>query len=497
VTIVGSPPNWNKQELLNARLQQLTSDPSAVSGDKGWIWFNTVGGVAKVWNGSAVDTLTNVLESVAGSGAISVGAVSSKSQTISVAAATGSVPGTMSAADYTTLHAATSAATNSTLVQRDGSGNFSAGTITASLTGTASNASALNSQAAAFYLSRANHTNTQLAATISDLAATVQAYRLDQFAAGTSPITASDPTLSTHLATKNYVDSVATGLNVKKAVRAASTANVSVTYTATGGTSARGQITAAPNTLDGVTLAATDRILLKDQTTAAQKGIYVVTTLGSGANGVWDRATDFDQDAEVTAGAFTFVAEGTVNQDTGWVLSTNNPIIIGGASGTALTFTQFSSAGLVTAGDGLTKSGNVITAVGTTNRITIQPGAGIDIASTYVGQTSITTLGTITAGTWTGTAVAVANGGTGATDATTARANLATIGKFAAAIGDGSTTTITVTHNLNTRDVGVILYDASTFEEYLANVVHATVNTVTVAFTTAPTTNSIRCVVIG
>jgi len=180
-------------------------------------------------------------------------------------------------------------------------------------------------------------------------------------------------------------DATRTGLDIKASVRAASTANITVTYSATGGTSTRGQITAAPNTLDGVTLAANDRILLKDQSTGAQNGIWVVTTLGTGANGVWDRATDFDADAEVTAGAFTFVEEGTTNADAGWVLTTNNPIIIGGASGTALTWAQFSGAGQITAGAGLTKTGNTIdVATASTARIVVNADS-IDLATVSAG----------------------------------------------------------------------------------------------------------------
>lgn len=196
------------------------------------------------------------------------------------------------------------------------------------------------------------------------------------------------PTAATDAATKGYVDGVVQGLEIKVSVRAASTANVSATYNATGGTSSRGQFTAAPNTLDGVTLAANDRILLKDQTTGAQNGIYVVTTLGTGSNGVWDRATDFDSDAEVTAGAFTFVEEGTTNADSGWVLATNNPITIGGASGTALTFAQFSGAGQITAGNGLTKTGNTIDVVtADTSRIVVNTN-NIDLATVTASNSS-------------------------------------------------------------------------------------------------------------
>jgi hypothetical protein len=75
-------------------------------------------------------------------------------------------------------------------------------------------------------------------------------------------------------------------------------------------------------------------------------GIYVVTTAGTGANGVWDRATDFDADTEVTANAFMFIEEGTTLADTAWVLTTNDSITVGGAAGTAMTFTQFAGAGV-------------------------------------------------------------------------------------------------------------------------------------------------------
>lgn len=178
-----------------------------------------------------------------------------------------------------------------------------------------------------------------------------------------NPTMNADPVGANDLTRKSYVDSVASGLDVKKSVAFASTANLSGTYTEAGGASARGQFTAMGNAnIDGVTLVQGMRVLLKDQTAGAQNGIWVITTLGTGANGVWDRASDFDADAEVTPGAFTFIEQGG-QADTGWVLSTDGTIVLGGASGTALVFTQFSSAGLIQAGNGLTKSGNVIDVV--------------------------------------------------------------------------------------------------------------------------------------
>lgn len=91
----------------------------------------------------------------------------------------------------------------------------------------------------------------------------------------------------------------------------------------------------APNTLDGVTLVANDRILVKDQTTGSQNGIYYVSTLGTGANGTWTRATDADQAGELTSGAIVAVEEGSTNADSQWMLTTDGTITIGT---TSLTF---------------------------------------------------------------------------------------------------------------------------------------------------------------
>jgi hypothetical protein len=176
-------------------------------------------------------------------------------------------------------------------------------------------------------------------------------------------IASTAPTLDSHLTNKAYVDSVAQGLDIKASVRIASAADIPGTYTNTGGTSGRGQFTVMADTdIDGVALVDGDRILLKDQTgSGAENGIWVITDVGTGSNGIWDRATDFDEDDEVTAGSFCFVEEGTLNADTGWVLTTDDPIIIGGASGDVLVWAQFSGAGSYTAGDGLDLGGSEFT----------------------------------------------------------------------------------------------------------------------------------------
>lgn len=222
-----------------------------------------------------------------------------------------------------------------------------------------------------------------------------------------------EPTQASDAATKNYVDAVKTGLDPKDSVRIATTAALTATYS--NGSSGVGATltnsgTQAAFTVDSIVGVLGDRVLVKDQASALQNGIYTITTVGTvSTNWVLTRAIDADQNAEVTPGAFTFVEEGTVNGNNGYVCTNTGSITIGT---TGITWVQFSGAGQVVAGDGLTKSGNTINAVGTANRIAISADA-IDIASTYVGQTSITTLGTIATGTWQGNIVQPTYGGTG------------------------------------------------------------------------------------
>ena len=142
---------------------------------------------------------------------------------------------------------------------------------------------------------------------------------------------------TTSLVTKEYVDAVKVGLDFKDSVRVASTANVT--------------ISGPGAAIDGITLSSGDRVLLKNQSTASQNGIYVF----NGAASALTRATDADSSTEVTAGMFVFVEEGTVNADQGFVLTTDGTITVGS---TSLSFTQFSGAGQIVAGDAMTKTGN-------------------------------------------------------------------------------------------------------------------------------------------
>jgi phage-related tail fiber protein len=234
------------------------------------------------------------------------------------------------------------------------------------------------------------------ASKISDFDTQVRLSRLDQMAAPTSAVSLNSqritsvatPSVGTDAANKDYVDAARMGMDVKESVRAATTATITLS---------------APQTIDGVAVIAGDRVLVKNQSSGAANGIYVV------AAAAWTRATDANISAEVTPGMFCFVEEGTANADSGWILSTNAAITL---DTTALVFTQFSGAGSLTAGDGMTQSGSTFNVVGTTNRITVSADA-IDIASTYVGQATITTLGTVTTGVWNGTLIPLQYGGTG------------------------------------------------------------------------------------
>ena len=219
------------------------------------------------------------------------------------------------------------------------------------------------------------------------------------------------PTQSTDAANKGYVDGIKQALDIKDSVRVATTANL--TATASGnqvGKTLTNATTQAALTIDSIVLAVNDRVLVKDQTTGADNGIYTVTVVGTAStNWVLTRAGDADVSVDMTPGVFAFVEEGTVNGNNGFVLTTDAPVTL---DTTALVFVQFSGAGQIVAGDGLTKSGNTLNVVGTSNRITVAADS-VDISTSYVGQTSITTLGTVGTGTWQGTLIGATYGGTG------------------------------------------------------------------------------------
>lgn len=244
----------------------------------------------------------------------------------------------------------------------------------------------------------------------------------------------STPINSTDAANKAYVDNAISGLDWKEAAHLMSSTNVALTgSTSTLVIDGHSALDSADNGY---------RILLTGQTSATENGIYVYSDNGTTYS--LTRATDADTYQELI-GSSIYILEGTTYAKTGWV-QTNHYL----TSFTGQVWTQFSGAGSYVAGNGLTLTGTtfdvgaglgitvnandvalassvagagltytsgVLDIVGTSGRITVNADS-IDIASTYVGQSSITTLGTITTGTWNGTTIAVGNGGTGLTSAT-------------------------------------------------------------------------------
>ena len=229
---------------------------------------------------------------------------------------------------------------------------------------------------------------TLTASKISDFDTQVRTNRLDQLASATSTVSGVTPTADAHFATKGYVDSVSEGLDVKQSCQVATTANITIATALNSGDS-----------IDGVTLANGDRVLVKDQSTATQNGIYVVGDTPVRAD---DLATGAD-----AAGAFTFVESGSTNADIGFVCTSNKGSAVVGTNN--LSFSTFSSSGNVTAGDGLDKSGNELS-------VDLKANGGLVIESTELAVD-------LAASSITGT-LAIGDGGTGATSASAARTAL-------------------------------------------------------------------------
>ena len=301
---------------------------------------------------------------------------------------------------------------------------------------------------------------------------------------GQRMISLGTPSTGTDATTKDYVDNLSAGISYKDAVRAATTTNITLSGT---------------QTIDGVVIDPNDRVLVKDQSTGSQNGIYLC------AAGAWTRTTDADALGDLD-GAFVVSMEGTANGDKAWICSTNPPITPGT---TATTWAYYGSGTSYTAGAGLTLTGSTFDVVGD---------ASITVAADSISRAALTGNVTASAGS---NATTIANGvvsnamlatmaantvkmnNTGGVAAptdvtvTALKTALATVGKFTQATIGGATSQV-VTHNLNSQAVIADVYRTLTpWDTVECDVERTTVNTLTLRFAVAPATNEYSVVVIG
>ena len=253
------------------------------------------------------------------------------------------------------------------------------------------------------------------------------------------------PTEPSDAANKEYVDDVAQGLHALPSAEAATTADLNATFS-----SANNTLTANANgaiTIDGVSLVLGENVLVKDQTNAWENGSYVVTTVGNASAPYVLTRCDFCDETSEVPGAFEFVTGGTQYSNTGWVATVPDGFTLNATDGSGdITWVQFSGAGTFLAGDGLVLDGTEFNVVGTADRISVSADS-IDIAATYAGQNSITTLGTISTGTWEGSIISPTYGGTGVNNGTrtiTIGGNLTFAGSFSTQFTVTGNTTVTL-----------------------------------------------------
>lgn len=479
-----------KNELQNARIQNLATDPT--SPVLGQVYFNTVANEMRIYNGTIFEAIgLNGVTADAAEINILDGATLSTTELNYVDGVTSGIQGqldlkaplanptftgtvtldtgvnivfegttansfetTLTAGDPTADRTVTLPDRTTTLVGQDTTDTLTNKTITAP------NVSGLIITDGTIVVEGSTADNFETTVSFVDPTADQTIYvpnasgtlarledKLHNFALATSSVDLNSQKI-TNLATptnpgdatnKAYVDSAVAGLNWKQAVNLVATSNVA--------------LTGLTNTLviDGHSvLDSTDnniyRVLLTAQSTGTENGIYTYTD--NGTNYTLVRPTDSDTYQELI-GASVFVMEGTVYDNTSWVQG--NHYITSFAS---QSWTQFSGASTATAGAGLVATGNVF-----------DVGAGLGI-SVNTNDVAIDT------------AVVVR--------------------KYATNVGDGSATSYTVTHNLGTRDVTVGIYEpANSYSEVLTDVEHSTTNTVTIKFTSAPTTDQFRVVVHG
>jgi phage-related tail fiber protein len=312
-----------------------------------------------------------------------------------------------------------------------------------------------------------NHTSSD----ITDFHTAVRTNRLDQMAVPTASLNLNsqkitnlaDPTNPQDAATKNYVDSAVAGFDWKNSVKACSTANITLSGT---------------QTIDGQALIAGDRVLVKDQTTPSQNGIYIVSA------STWSRATDADAWNEIVSAA-VFVEQGSVNGDTAWVCTSDQ----GGTLGTtAIVFSQFTGAALIIAGNGLSKTGNQID-VNVDNQ-------SIEISADTL-QAKLDSTGGITKSA-SGLKINVDNttlqiNGSNQIELKGAYKNKKVLGTIT---GDSTTTTFSITHNLANKDIFIDVYENTTGYTAYPLIERFDTNTAKFTFKVAPATGKVYNVVI-
>lgn len=274
-----------------------------------------------------------------------------------------------------------------------------------------------------------------------------------------------DPTADLHAATKKYVDLTSQGFTFKNAVKICASTNVT-----------QSGLTA----IDGVTPVANDRVLCVAQSTASQNGIWLAQS------GAWTRATDADASGEIQDGTLVPVAQGTANADSHWICTATGatPWVPGTSTST---WTKFLSAGDIVAGAGMTKTGAQLDVVGDANLSVTADLVSVLSAPKWKDARTITLTGDVTSG-----AVSV-DGSANVSIATT----VVNAGKrYSGDVGAG--TSVVITHNLNTRDIGVSVHRNTTpWDTIMCGVERTSVNTVTLKFATSVTAAAYRVVIVG
>ncbi len=460
-----TPIDLAKNELQNAKIGNLASAPS--SPVAGQIYWDTTLHQFGVYNdntsswvylGSGTGSVTTV--SVASANGFS-GTVANASSTPAITMQT-TITGVLKG-NGTAISAATSgtdyapATSGSAILKGNGSGGFSSATSGTDYAPATTGSSALKASSGGF-----------ATATINDLGAQTADY-----SASSHKITnLTDPTSAQDAATKAYVDSAAAGIDWKASVRAATTVAGTLASSFANG-----------SVIDGVTLATGNRILIKNQSTGSENGIYVVA-----ASGAPTRATDADANAEVTPGLAVFVEEGTTQADTGWVMTNTGAVTVGT---TALTFVQFTGLGEVTAGTGLSKSGNTmsIDTTVTVDKTTSQALTNKDLTS---GTNTFPTFNQNTTGSAAKLTTARNINGV-AFDGTAAITIPST--KATGTLGNASSTSFAITDSLGSIDKIAIVRDASTGAQVECDITYSSTQT-TFAFAVAPATNAYNYVIM-